>query len=189
MPAALLPAFKERCAGRRWPGVVVRLLITVNVRVSLETTENSYVEACSTVVFHAATPWHETAEARLRFSCVLAVAMQFGEMVMQHAGSWQPNDLMTNSVCGRFTKPASSEIDTSYPASKPASRETASARRQEYASHVIDVEGDPKLVVTDAKISHKFRSVAVSVLKRQDPGHFAGKFLEHRSHGRCESSS
>lgn len=150
-----------------------------NEGVAVEEMESIQVESCSTAILHAAVPWHEMAEVQLGFSYVLAVAMQFRKMAMQYSVPGQPNDTVTNRVCGRLTKAALVIMDAAYAALRPAGWGTVSARRQGYASDLTEVEGGPTQVAADAEVNVKFRSVAAPVLGTESPGRFAGKFLEH----------
>lgn len=121
------------------------------------------VETYSIAAEHAHVGWGDFATAQLSFPYIMALALRYGDVALEHFEPAVRTDASLAAIAGRVTIRATPEMDARYPEQRPA-RITLDTAAGSFVHDVPESLGSRQVPFEDDGVSRKFVGLVAPVL-------------------------
>jgi 2-methylcitrate dehydratase PrpD len=112
---------------------------------------------------HAETGWDDFASAQLSFPYLMALALKFRAITLEHFGEEQRHDPALAALAGKIHVTAPPDIDRLYPRLRPA-RVTVTTARGTFTRQANEALGSRLVPLDDAGLQAKFTGLVERIL-------------------------
>jgi 2-methylcitrate dehydratase PrpD len=151
------------CCRHLQPATEALIAILEGEKIPTEAIRHVAVETYRIAAEHAHTGWDDYASAQLSFPYLMALAMRFRCIRLEHFTDAVRNDPAWAALAAKLSISAPAEIDRLYPQQRPA-RVTVTTDRGTFVRQVEEALGSRHVPLDDAGLEAKFRALADPVL-------------------------
>ena len=151
------------CCRHLQPAVEALIAILDAERIRPEEIELVEAETYRIAAAHAETAWGDYASAQLSFPYLMALAMRYRGIRIDHFDEQYRQDPQLALLAGKLRVSAPAEIDRLYPKLRPA-RVTVTTARGKFTRQADDALGSRLVPLSDDGLTDKFRGLVAPVL-------------------------
>ena len=151
------------CCRHIQPAVEALIGILDDEDIASEEVERVEVATYRIAAEHAATGWDDFASAQLSFPYLIALALKFRAVKLEHFADAVRRDPALAAMARKLTVTAPSDVDRLYPQLRPA-RVTVATARSSYTRQVEEARGSRILPLDDVALKVKFLDLVGPVL-------------------------
>ena len=151
------------CCRHIQPATEALIAILEGEKIDTEAVRHIDVETYRIAAEHAHTGWDDYAGAQLSFPYLMALALRFRSIRLEHFGDAVRNDPVWPQLAAKLSISAPAEIDRLYPQQRPA-RVTVVTDAGTFTRQVEEALGSRQVPLDDAGLEAKFRTLVDPVL-------------------------
>jgi 2-methylcitrate dehydratase PrpD len=151
------------CCRHIQPATEALIAILEQEGIATEAIRRVEVETYRIAAEHAHTGWDDYASAQLSFPYLMALAMRYRCIRLEHFSDTVRSDPVWDELAGKLVISAPAEIDRLYPQQRPA-RVTVTTERGRFTRQVEEALGSRHVPLDDAGLEAKFRTLVDPVL-------------------------
>jgi len=151
------------CCRHIQPAVEALIGLVDDERIVTEDVRRVDVETYRIAAEHAHTGWDDYASAQLSFPYLIALALRFRAIKLEHFSDATRRDPGVAALAGRLSVTAPAEIDRLYPQLRPA-RVTVTTARGTFTRQADEALGSRQVPLDDAGLERKFLGLVEPVL-------------------------
>lgn len=151
------------CCRHIQPATEALIAILEGENIGVDDIRHVDVETYRIAAEHAHTGWGDYASAQLSFPYLMALAMRFRSIRVEHFSDAVRSDPAWAALAAKVTISAPAEIDRLYPQQRPA-RVTMTTERGTFARQVEEALGSRHVPLDDAGLETKFHTLTDPVL-------------------------
>jgi 2-methylcitrate dehydratase PrpD len=153
------------CCRHIQPSTEALISLLNDEKISAGEVEHVTAETYRIAAEHAGTGWDDFASAQLSFPFLMALAMKFRAVKVEHFDETIRRDPEIKTLADKLTVTAPAEIDRLYPKLRPA-RVTVTTARGTFTRQVDDALGSRLVPFSDQGLLSKFHDLVAPVLGR-----------------------